>query len=129
MRNCDVLSGNFHPLGNFNKLITLSIHKTNINDKQFILILKQNPNLKHIFVSLCRRMRSLDNVIKAVVEYNKELITWSSNEMRSVTDDGLQALSECHNLEDLDLSWCQKGFCNVGPLFEKIAMNCPKLYR
>lgn len=51
--------GNYASLGKLTNLITISLYFINITDKQVIMILKQNPNLKHINIG---RVKYLENL-------------------------------------------------------------------
>nr|CAI5842055.1 unnamed protein product [Callosobruchus analis] len=88
------------------KLVTLDLTASNIEDGDLICILRQNPNLKHLIIDLCENLSNLDIVIEAAVNYNPKLTCWSSWKTLSITAEGVKKFGKFPFLKELDLGWC-----------------------
>lgn len=82
-----------------------------------------------LFVSdLCENLFFLDQVVETVVNYNKNLVTWSSWKTLSLTADGVKLFKECRDLKELDLGWCLINK-DPGDCLEHVANGCKQLKR
>ncbi|XP_018566119.1 F-box/LRR-repeat protein 4 [Anoplophora glabripennis] len=115
-------------LDNLTKLVSLDLTGTDIQDNDLIKILKANRNLKHIIIDLCENLFFLDQVVETVVNYNKNLVTWSSWKTLSLTADGVKLFRECRDLRELDLGWCLINK-DPGDCLEHVADGCKQLKR
>lgn len=80
------------------------------------------------YLDLCEHLNRLDNVCDTLVQYNPNLVTWSSWKTRSLTFEGAKCFGKCPNLTELDLGWCLIG-TDPGDCLEKIAFGCRLLRR
>lgn len=125
--------------------MTLDVSSSEIVDDDLILVLKSNPNLKHLIIGsntelitykknyqrisdLCEHLLRLDDVVRTVVEFNKELRTWSSWKTLSLTADGIRHFGSCPNIVELDLGWCLVNK-DPGNCLKFISEGCPNLSR
>ncbi|KAG5864732.1 hypothetical protein JTB14_034045 [Gonioctena quinquepunctata] len=111
-----------------NKLVSLDLTSSDIQDGDLISILKGNPQLKHIILDLCENLLQLDHIVEIAVQYNKHLTTWSSWKTISLTADGVRHFGNCLNLKELDLGWCLINK-DPGNCLRFIAEGCLKLKR
>lgn len=85
-------------------------------------------DLKDFISDLCENLSRLDDVVETVVEFNKNLLTWSSWKTLSLTADGVRSFGCCPNLVELDLGWCLVTK-DPGNCLKFVAEGCPKLER
>ncbi|XP_019868100.2 F-box/LRR-repeat protein 4 isoform X2 [Aethina tumida] len=115
-------------LDELNKLVSLDLTDTMIQDNDLIKILRSNPNLKHLIIDLCKDLRRLDHVVAVAAQHNKQLESWSSWKCESMTYEGARSFGQLHQLTDLDLGWCLLT-THPGDCLHEIAKGCPKLRR
>ncbi|KAJ8956651.1 hypothetical protein NQ318_014005 [Aromia moschata] len=119
----------FQPsMSNLNKLVSLDLTSTDIQDNDLMTILKANKNLKHIIIDLCENLVRLDQIVEVVEKYNKNLTTWSSWKTSSLTAEGAKHFANCPHLKELDLGWCLIN-TDPGNCLERIASGCRQLKR
>ncbi|KAJ8933995.1 hypothetical protein NQ314_013630, partial [Rhamnusium bicolor] len=115
-------------LDHLNKLVALDLTSTDIQDNDLIKVLRANPHLRHIILDLCENLFRLDQVVETVVNYNRNLTTWSSWKTLSLTADGVKLFRDCPRITDLDLGWCLINK-DPGDCLEHIADGCRLLKR
>lgn len=118
---------NFHGLVFLRNLERLDLFRS-VEDSNFILnILKNNPNMKHLNLGFCSLSVNMDQIAVHISKYNKQIISidmWKSHHLTSV---GLKALSECHQLEEIDIGWCMREESQPGESLKLLLKGCPKL--
>lgn len=78
--------------------------------------------MKHLNLGFCSLNVNMDQISTHISKYNKKLISvdmWKSHHLTSV---GLRALSECHELEEVDFGWCMRE-----ESLKLLKKGCPKL--
>ncbi|CAH1967495.1 unnamed protein product [Acanthoscelides obtectus] len=110
------------------KLVTLDLTATNIEDGDLICILKENPNLKHLIIDLCEHLTNLDIVVEAAADYNPKLTCWSSWKTLSLTAEGVKKFGKFPLMKELDLGWCLINK-DPGDCLRYIVDGCPHLSR
>ncbi|XP_046389546.1 F-box/LRR-repeat protein 4 isoform X2 [Ischnura elegans] len=74
----------------------------------------------------CDSISNLDEVAVTISRHNKELISIDFWKGSSLTTIGLQALSQCKMLQEVDFGWCF-GIGVPGESLRNLASNCPHL--
>lgn len=116
------------PLYGLNKLVTLDLSLTHINDGDLLHLLKCTPQLEHLILDLCENLLIMDTIVEHMIKYNTAIKTFSSWKTISFTSDGIKKFRYCENLEELDLGWCLVNI-DPGDCLSEIAMGCKKLRR
>lgn len=130
-------------LSRLKKLTTLDLCWTNVSDEPLLAILKSNQNMTHLMLGrcsvcgpvclivitdFCESIERLDQIVETVANFNKNLRTWSSFKITTLTSSGVLHFARCANLRELDLGWCFL-LSHPGECLEKIAANCKHLKR
>ncbi|XP_037931475.1 F-box/LRR-repeat protein 4-like, partial [Teleopsis dalmanni] len=128
LRNCstDPPLLNFSCLANLKNLERLDLFQTVIEMDLLLTMLESNRKLKHLNLAFCGVNVSMDVVAEQIATYNKQLISldmWKSHYLSAV---GLQALSNCHDLEEVDFGWCLRE-ASLGDSLQNFIKSCPKL--
>lgn len=90
-------------------------------------ILKNNPNLRHLDLGLCGLPVDMDQVALFIGKYNKQMVSIDMWKSHSLTAKGINALAECHNLEEVDFGWCMREEASPGESLRLLVKSCPKL--
>lgn len=118
---------NFHCVKNFRKLERLDLFRCNISADLLLMMLKYNPNLKHLNLGIAPPLLSMDEVAIQISQYNRQIVSldmWKSQFLSSV---GLKALSSCEHLEEVDFGWCLRTEAFPGEGLKTLLQNCRKL--
>lgn len=118
---------NFSCLANLRNLERLDLFRTIIETDLLLTMLENNPKLKHLNLAFCGTSVSMDEIAIQISNYNRQLISvdmWKSHSLSSI---GLQALSVCHQLEEVDFGWCLREEASPGESLKNLLLGCPKL--
>lgn len=83
----------------------IDLFRASIAEEQILLLIKNNPNLKHINLGFGQNHINMDDVAITISQYNKSIISidmWKSHGLSSI---GLLALANCIELEEVDFGW------------------------
>lgn len=69
----------------------------------------------------------MDQVALFIGKYNKHIVSIDMWKSHALTAKGIQALSECHELEEVDFGWCLRAESTPGESLKQLFRNCPKL--
>ncbi|KAL1492467.1 hypothetical protein ABEB36_010719 [Hypothenemus hampei] len=111
-------------------LKTLDVSLSNIKESGLIEILKMIPNLEHLFMDDCDKLRNVEPIVTTVVNYNPRLKSWSSSRTFHLKDNSkaYEEFGKLIHLEYLDFTYCEPKPYGSNWL-KCIAMNCKKLKR
>ncbi|KAL1506560.1 hypothetical protein ABEB36_005900 [Hypothenemus hampei] len=113
-------------------LKTLDVSFSNIDEHDLIAILKKAPNLEHLFIDDCNRLRNVYPIVTTVVNYNPKLKSWTSSCTFHLKNNyqAYEEFGKLTELEYLDLNFGETSPYSIGcKWLECIAMNCKKLKR
>ncbi|XP_054727426.1 F-box/LRR-repeat protein 4 isoform X2 [Anastrepha obliqua] len=127
LRNCstDPPLLNFSCLANLKNLERLDLFQTVIEPELILTMLENNRKLKHLNLAFCGIAVNMDAVAQHIGQYNQSLISldlWKSRFLSSV---GLEALSKCHDLEEVDFGCLRE--VSLGDSLKKLLLSCTKL--
>ncbi|KAK6617865.1 hypothetical protein RUM43_014094 [Polyplax serrata] len=127
LRNCNTITDlGFHHLADITQLENLDLYRTNITSNSLKAILKSNKNLLHLNLGSCIKITNIDEVVLALAENNRKLISLDLWKMSNLTQVGVAALNHCSQLEEVDFGWCL-GFTLPVDSLCALAIGCPKL--
>ncbi|EDW82748.2 uncharacterized protein Dwil_GK24976 [Drosophila willistoni] len=128
LRNCatDPPLLNFSCLVNLKNLERLDLFQTAFETELLLSMLEGNRKLKHLNLAFCGVSVNMDNVAAHLANYNTQLVSLDMWKAHFLTARGLQSLSHCHQLEELDLGWCLRE-ASLGDGLYQLLVNCPKL--
>lgn len=92
-------------LERFKNLERLDLFRANISEDQIKILLKNNPELKHINLAFGSTLIDMDEIAITLSQNNKNIVSidmWKSHGLSSV---GLLALANCSDLEEVDFGW------------------------
>ncbi|XP_059609480.1 F-box/LRR-repeat protein 4 [Phlebotomus argentipes] len=118
---------NFHCLKNLRCLERLDLFRTQIDSDLLLMTLRYNPALKHLNLGICSATVNMDDVAIQISRYNRSMVSidmWKSHYLSSV---GLLALSQCHDLEEVDFGWCLREEASPGESLKILLKSCPRL--
>ncbi|GBP53122.1 hypothetical protein EVAR_97126_1 [Eumeta japonica] len=93
-------------LSSLTMLKRLDLYRTDISTPAAVSIVLSNPNLEHLNVGACTMLTFMDDVAIALGSNCPNLISVDFWKSYSLTPRGLRALSNCQNLQELDVGWC-----------------------
>ncbi|XP_012158203.1 F-box/LRR-repeat protein 4 isoform X2 [Ceratitis capitata] len=128
LRNCstDPPLLNFSCLANLKNLERLDLFQTVIEPELMLTMLENNRKLKHLNLAFCGISVNMDAVAQRIGQYNQGLVTLDMWKSRFLSATGLDALSKCHDLEEVDFGWCLREV-SLGDSLKKLLLNCTKL--
>ena len=91
------------------------------------MILKYNPNLKHLNLGIAPPHLSMDEVALQISQTNRKMVSldmWKSHYLSSV---GLKALASCEDLEEVDFGWCLRTEAFPGEGLKTLLQGCRKI--
>lgn len=103
LRNASLRNLATVPLTRLRHLERLDLFHADYAEEQIMVLLKHNPNLKHI--NLAFGQVNMDDVSLTISQYNKKIVSidmWKSHGLSAI---GLLALATCSNLEEVDFGW------------------------
>lgn len=118
---------NFSCLANLKNLERLDLFRTVIEPDLLLTMLESNRKLKHLNLAFCGIGVNMDDVAVQIAKYNKQLISLDMWKSHSLSFKGLQALSLCHELEEVDFGWCLREEPLPGESLKSLLIGCPKL--
>lgn len=128
LNNCQPSSWTFTLLSELQKLQSLDLCGTNICSDSLIKILKANPHLRHLIIDHCQNLSQVDDIFETLSNYNPKLVALSAWKVRTATPRGIQFLSRCHQLRELDVGWVLV-LAETSNCLERIAHGCKDLRR
>ncbi|XP_067642352.1 F-box/LRR-repeat protein 4 [Eurosta solidaginis] len=128
LRNCstDPPLLNFSCLANLKNLERLDLFQTVIEPELILAMLENNRKLKHLNLAFCGIAVNMDAVAQRIGQYNQNLISLDMWKSRFLSAVGLEALSKCHDLEEVDFGWCLREI-SLGDSLKQLLLNCTKL--
>ncbi|XP_037823105.1 LOW QUALITY PROTEIN: F-box/LRR-repeat protein 4-like [Lucilia sericata] len=128
LRNCSISPPllNFSCLANLKNLERLDLFQTVIESDLLLTMLESNPKLKHLNLAFCNVAVNMDDVALHISQYNKQLVSLDLWKAHFLSAHGLIALSECHDLEEVDFGWCLRE-ATLGDSLKEFLTKCPKL--
>lgn len=118
---------NFHCVKNFRSLQRLDLFRCNISSDLLLLLLKYNPELRHLNLGIAPPHLSMDEVSLQISKYNPKMVSidmWKSHFLSSV---GLVALSTLSDLEEVDFGWCLRTEAFPGDGLKTLLQGCRKI--
>ncbi|XP_028156776.1 F-box/LRR-repeat protein 4-like, partial [Ostrinia furnacalis] len=88
------------------KLKRLDLYRTNITTSAAVAIIRSNPGLQHLNVGSCKMISAMDEVAMELGANCPDLISVDFWKSYSLTPNGIRALGNCRNLQELDVGWC-----------------------
>lgn len=88
------------------KLKRLDLYRTDITTSAAVVIIRSNPNLQHLNVGSCKMISAMDEVALELGANCQDLISVDFWKSYSLTPNGIRALGNCRNLQELDVGWC-----------------------
>lgn len=128
LRNCstDPPLLNFSCLANLKNLERLDLFQTIIEPELLLTMLENNRKLKHLNLAYCGISVNMDSVAQQIGQYNQGLISLDLWKSRFLSGAGLEALSKCIDLEEVDFGWCLREV-SLGDSLKKLLLSCTKL--
>jgi len=129
LANCSLLkTTDFQSLGQLERLQSLNLYRTSINQPSLISILCSNRRLEHLSLASCANI-SADEVCLVLGHCQQNLKSLDLWRVSSLTARGVSSLSAgCRLLSDLDLGWCLNVSASTGALVSLIEV-CRGLQR
>lgn len=118
---------NFHCVKNLRNLERLDLFRCNVPQDLLLMILKYNPNLKHLNLGIAPPHLSMDEVALQISQTNRKMVSldmWKSHYLSSV---GLKALASCEDLEEVDFGWCLRTEAFPGEGLKTLLQGCRKI--
>lgn len=104
LRNASISRVTGNPFGRFKNLERLDLFRVDIAEPQIMLMLQNNPNLKHI--NLAFSQANMDQIATTLSRYNVHLQSIDMWKSRGLSSIGLRALAAtCSELEEVDFGW------------------------
>lgn len=105
LRNATITTTDGSALMRLKNLERIDFFRTSIAEDQLLLLIKNNPRLKHINLGFGQNHINMDEVAITISQYNKSIKSidmWKSHGLSSI---GLLALANCAELEEVDFGW------------------------
>lgn len=125
---------NYHPetedfsgLYYFRNLERLDLNRTTINTQSLLIVLARNEHLRHLNLAFCSLDVNMDDIALQISKYNRQLISLDMWKSHSLTSLGLEALSKCTLLEEVDFGWCLREEPSPGESVRLLVKSCPGL--
>lgn len=125
---------NYHPeaedfsgLYYFRNLERLDLNRTTINTQSLLIVLARNEHLRHLNLAFCSMDVNMDDIALQISKYNRSLISLDMWKSHSLTSLGLEALSKCTLLEEVDFGWCLREEPSPGESVRLLVKSCPRL--
>ncbi|XP_030040912.1 F-box/LRR-repeat protein 4 isoform X2 [Manduca sexta] len=93
-------------LSTLRRLKRLDLYRTDITTAAAVNIVRSNPGLQHLNVGSCKMISSMDEVAIALGANCPNLISVDFWKSYSLTPNGIRALGNCKQLQELDVGWC-----------------------
>lgn len=104
LRNASISRVTGNPFGRFKNLERLDLFRVDIADPQIMLMLQNNPDLKHI--NLAFSQANMDQIAITLSRCNVHLQSIDMWKSRGLSSVGLRALAAtCSELEEVDFGW------------------------
>lgn len=127
LRNYSGIILNFHCVKNLRHLVRLDLFRSNVPADLLLMLLKHNPNLKHLNLGIAPPHLSMDEVALQISQTNKQMVSidmWKSHFLSSI---GLKALACCEHLEEADFGWCLRNEAFPGNGLKELLQGCRKI--
>lgn len=120
-------SRDFQYIALLNKLEVLDFFRSGIDTIPLLNILKNNPHLKHLNLGFSPQNVNMDEIAVQISNYNKEIISIDMWKSHSLTALGICALSNCHQLQEIDFGWCLREESLPSESLKQLLQNCKNL--
>lgn len=120
-------SRDFQYIALLNKLEVLDFFRSGIDTIPLLNILKNNPHLKHLNLGFSSPNVNMDEIAVQISNYNKEIISIDMWKSHSLTAVGICALSNCHQLQEIDFGWCLREESLPSESLKLLLQNCRNL--
>lgn len=127
LRNYSNNGQDFIPLAQLKQLERLDLFRSCIETDALRQILCNNTHLKHLNVGLSSLLMNMDEIAVQISMTNKEMVSLDFWKSQSLTNQGLRALAECHDLEEVDFGWCLREDTPPTDSLLFFLRGCPKL--
>ncbi|XP_063706732.1 F-box/LRR-repeat protein 4 [Culicoides brevitarsis] len=127
LRNYSMDGQDFYPLAQLRHLERLDLFRACIETEPLCQILSSNRHLKHLNVGLSSLLLNMDEIAIQIAQTNKEMISLDFWKSQSLTNQGLRALAECHDLEEVDFGWCLREETPPTESLLAFLKSCPRL--
>lgn len=126
LRNASIRKITGNPFGPLRHLERLDLFHVDIDENQILLLLKNNPNLKHL--NLAFSQANMDETSITISQYNKQIRSIDMWKSRGLSSIGLLALATtCTELEEVDFGWCLRDEASPGDSLKELIKGCPNL--
>lgn len=118
---------NFHCVKNLRNLRRLDLFRCNISADLLLMLLKYNPELRHLNLGIAPPHLSMDEVAVQIATCNPKIVSidmWKSHFLSSA---GLKALASCEHLEEVDFGWCLRTEAFPGEGLKTLLQGCRKM--
>lgn len=106
LRNCQNITGaGFSCLNKLEFLERLDLYRTSIETPTLCKILKKNPHMRHLSIAGMRKHFNADEVAVELGTSCPDLESVDFWKAMTLTWQGIDALSNCKNLREVDFSW------------------------
>ncbi|XP_060598191.1 F-box/LRR-repeat protein 4-like [Ruditapes philippinarum] len=123
----EIVSNGFYDISNLKHLERLNLYRTNIDQDALLRIIRSCTELKHLNLGSTNCVHVFDEILLAIGEHTKKLVSLDAWRCRTVSNVGVSALAGgCSHLEELDLGWCSDVKSSSSCLIE-LVKNCPNL--
>lgn len=118
---------NFSCVANLKNLERLDLFRTSIETSLLLTILENNPKLKHLNLAFGSIGVNMDEVAIQLSRTNTQLVSIDLWKSHSLSSTGIQALSFCKDLEEIDFGWCLREEPLPGESLRNLFTRCTKL--
>lgn len=118
---------NFSCVANLKNLERLDLFRTSIETSLLLTILENNPKLKHLNLAFGSIAVNMDEVAIQLSRTNTQLVSIDLWKSHSLSATGIQALSFCKDLEEIDFGWCLREEALPGESLRNLFTRCTKL--
>ncbi|XP_020281990.1 F-box/LRR-repeat protein 4 isoform X2 [Pseudomyrmex gracilis] len=126
LRNCQNITGaGFSCLHKLEFLERLDLYRTSIETPTLCKILKNNPHMRHLSIAGMRKHFNADEVAVELGTSCPDLESVDFWKAMTLTWQGIDALSNCKNLREVDFSWCNR--TGYGSRLHKLFSSCQRL--
>lgn len=127
LRNYSNNGHDFIALSTLQHLERLDLFRSCIETEPLRQILCNNPHLKHLNLGLSSLLLNMDEIAIQISMTNKEMVSLDFWKSQSFSNQGLRALAECHDLEEVDFGWCLREDTPITDSLFALLKGCPRL--
>ncbi|XP_053374436.1 F-box/LRR-repeat protein 4-like [Mercenaria mercenaria] len=120
-------SDGFYDISSLQSLKRLNLYRTNIDQYALLSIIRSCSGLKHLNLGSTDCVHAFDEVLLALGNNTKKLVSLDLWRCRTVSNVGVSALANgCPDLQELDIGWCADVKSSSMCLIE-LVRNCTQL--